>query len=68
MGNLHDDMATFAKGGFNMPRKEPLNKEEKNLLVILLKKLNIIPNRQGQVVIHMTPEQTIGRIQIQTDY
>jgi hypothetical protein len=51
-----------------MPRPEPLNKEEKNLLASLLKRLNIMPSRQGQVVIHVTAELTIGRLQIQTDY
>jgi hypothetical protein len=51
-----------------MSRKEPLNKEEKNMLAILLKKLNIMPSRQGRIVIETTAEQSIGCIEVLAVY
>jgi hypothetical protein len=49
-------------------RKEDLDRENKKDLADLLKRMGILPSRQGRILIEVTPEATIGKIEATVAY
>lgn len=43
-----------------------LDKADKHILSKCLSDLDLMPSRQGQIVIHISPEGGVGSIEVQT--
>jgi hypothetical protein len=49
-------------------RESQLTKDEKKLLVQFLERLNILPIRQGRIVINISPDRSISTIEVTSFY
>jgi DNA repair exonuclease SbcCD ATPase subunit len=45
-----------------------LDPEWKKKLAKILKEINLMPNNQGRLIINITPDQTIGSVEVTNDY
>ncbi|MGA2160275.1 MAG: hypothetical protein ABSG90_13815 [Dehalococcoidia bacterium] len=49
-------------------KNNDLDPEWKKKLAKLLKEINLMPNKQGRLIIEITPDQTIGSVEIINSY
>lgn len=53
---------------FGHMKNNDLDPEWKKKLAKLLKEINLMPNKQGRLIIEITPDQTIGSVEIINSY